>query len=197
MSTLVKSMYRAIKTIIPIFEITAVSTSNQPANDDIQVISDNAGDTQIITLFGVDNSDVFQYHTITLTGTTAVDSVLVPKWKTFYGAFLGDKYGNISARATGTITIREKSAAQTIATIAAGKLSTGCLFFDVTGRDIVVENIAGNSWFNTKGAATITGASGQLTGRMSVELLVKTEHKYISLISDATGSTVQIYVLEV
>jgi len=197
MSTLVKALHRAIKTIIPIFELTAISTSNQPANDDIQVISDNAGDTQIITLFGIDNSDVFQAKQLTLNGTTAVDSVLVPKWKTFYGAFLGDKYGNISARATGTITIREKSGGLAIATITAGKLSTGCLYFDVTGRDIIVENIAGNTWFNTKGVANIAGASGQLTGRMSAELLVLSEYKYISLISDGTGSTAQVYVLEV
>lgn len=192
-----KIAHRAIDRIIPIFEITAVSASNQPANDDIQIVSDNAGDTQDITLFGVDNADAFKAHTVTLDGTTAVDSVLNPKWKTLYGAFLGDIYGNISKRAVGTITIKEKSGGQTIATIAAGKLSTGLLFFDVTGRDIVIENIAGNTWFNPKGAASTTGASGQLSGRMAVELLVKNEHQHISLISDSSGSTAQIYVLGV
>jgi hypothetical protein len=197
MSTLVKTLHRAIKTIIPIFELTAVSSSNQPANDDIQVISDSAGDTQSITLFGLDNADAFKYHTITLNGVTAVDSVLATKWKTLYGAFLGDRYGNISARAAGTITIREKSGAAAITTITAGKLSTGMLFFDVTGQDIVLENIAGNSWFNTKGAASTTGASGQITGRMSVETIVLSGYQYISLISDGTGSTMQAYVLEV
>jgi hypothetical protein len=194
---LVKNQFRAIKRIIPIFEVTAVSTDNQPANDDVQVISDNAGDTQLITLFGVDNSDKFQYHTVTLNGVTAVDSVLNPKWKTIYGAFLGDKYGNISARATGTITIREKSVGAAITTIAATKLSTGEQFFYCPGEDIIIENIAGNTWFNALGGASTTGASGQVTGRMSIETAVPTAKEYISLISDGTGSTVQIYVMEV
>lgn len=188
---------RPIDRIIPIFEITAIPTSNQPANDDIQVVSDNASDTQKITLFGIDNSDEFQVDTITLTGATAVNSVLNPKWKTLYGAFLGDKYGNISKRAVGTITIKEKSGGQTIATITTGKLSTGSLFFDVTGRDIAIENITGNTWFNPKGEASTTGASGQLSGRMAVDVLVENKYKYISLISDSSGSTAQIYVLGV
>ena len=114
-----------------------------------------------------------------------------------YGAFLGDSKGNVSKRAVGTITIKEKSGGATITTITAGKLSTGMLFFDVTGRDIVLENISGNTWFNTKGTASTTGASGQIIGRMSVELLVLPEYQYISLISDSSGSTAQIYVLEV
>jgi hypothetical protein len=192
-----KILHREIQTIIPIFELTAISVSNQPANDDIQVVSSDAGDTQEITLFGIDNNDVFQYDTVTLDGTDAVDSVLSPKWKTLYGVFLGDRYGNISARATGTITIREKSGAQAIATIAAGKLSTGCLFFYAPGQDIVLENISGNTWFNTKGIASTTGASGQLTGRMSIDLLVPSAEEYISLISDGSGSTAQIYVLKI
>lgn len=196
MGTLVKTLHRAINRIIPIFELTAVSTSNQPANDDIQVVSDNAGDTQQITLFGIDNANIFQYHTITLNGTTAVDSVLNPKWKTLYGAFLGDRYGNISKRAVGTVTLKEKSGGLSIATIAAGKLSTGMLFFDVTGQDIILENISGNTWFNPKGVASTTGASGQVTGRMSVETVVLPQYKYVSLISDGSGSTMQIYVLE-
>lgn len=197
MNTLVKAMHRAIKTVIPIFETTAVSASNQPTNDDIQVLSDSASDTQVITLFGIDNSDAFQVKELVLTGVTPVDSVLNPKWKTLYGAFLGDSKGNISARATGTITIREKSGGLAIATIAATKLSTGMLFFDLPGNDVVLENISGNTWFNTAGIASTTGASGQMAGRMAAELLIKSNNRYLSLISDSGGSTAQIYVLEV
>ena len=188
---LVQNQHRPIKRIIPIFEVTAVSASNQPANDDVQVLSDSASDTQQITLWGIDNSDVFQVHTVTLNGTTAVDSVLNPKWKTIYGAFLGDKFGNISKRAVGTITIREKSGSQAISTIAATKLSTGIQFFDVEGLDVVVENITGNTWFGFD-VPTITGACGQLTGRMKIEVVPP---KYIGLISDGSSSTAQIYVL--
>ena len=83
-------MHRAIKTIIPVFDISTIPALNQPNNGDIQVLSDNSGDTQAITLYGIDNADVFKTHTIVLNGTSAVDSVLNPKWKYLYGAFLGD-----------------------------------------------------------------------------------------------------------
>jgi hypothetical protein len=189
-----KQHFRAIKRVIPIFEVTAVSVTNQPTNDDIQVLSDNAADVQKVTIYGYDNADVLQFKELTLTGTTAVDSVIDPKWKIFLGAFLGDIKGNISARATGTITIREKTGGQPIATIAAGKLSTGTVFFYVPGEDIVIENISGNTWFNTKGVASTTGANGQLSGRMDFPVLV--EQEYVSLVSDNTGSIAQIYVLE-
>lgn len=182
--------------IIPIFEIGAVSASNQPTNDSIEIVSDNAADTQDITIWGIDNSDNFQYATVTLKGATAVKSTLDPNWKTIYGAFLGDRFGNISTRATGTITIRKDSGDQAITTITAGKLSTGMVFFEVAGQDIVIENITGKSWFNPLGVASITGASGQLDGRMSMDVTIPTAKKYISLISDSSGATAQIYVLE-
>ena len=187
--------HRELIRVIPIFEVTAVSGSNQPANDDIELISDSASDTQKITLLYYDNSDVLQQVTTTMNGTTQVVVTSTSKPKTLLGAFLGDEKGNISARAVGTITIREASANQTIATIAVGKLSTGMAHFIVKGEDVVIENIAGNTWFNVLGLASTTGASGQLTGRMSVEVTVSPE-KYLSLISDGTGSTVQVYVLK-
>lgn len=187
--------YRKIKRIVPIFEVTAVSTSNQPANDDIELISDSASDTQQITVLFYDNADVLQQVTTTLNGTTQVAITTTPKAKTVLGAFLGDKKGNISSRAVGNITIREASANAAIATIAAGKLSTGMSHIIVPGEDVVVENISGNTWINTLGLASVTGASGQLTGRMSIEMTVPSGG-YISLISDGTGSTAQAYILE-
>jgi hypothetical protein len=192
-----KEIFKQILRIIPIFEITAISTANQPSNDDIQVVSDSASDTQKITLQGVDNNDVFQSVEVTLNGVTAVDSVLVPKWKTLYGAFLGDKYGIISKRAVGTITIKEKSGGLSIATIAATKLSTGSFRFYLGGQNVVLENISGNTFFNTLSQASTTGASGQMTGRMANEIKVsQSGTPYVSVISDSSGSTAQIYVLE-
>jgi hypothetical protein len=188
-------LHRKIKRIIPIFEVTAVSANNQPANDDIELISDSASDTQQITVLYYDNSDILHQVTTTLDGVTQVVVTSAVKPKTFLGAYLGDEKGNISARAVGTITIREASGNQAIATIAAGKLSTGMAHFIAKGEDVVIENIAGNTWFNTLGMASTTGASGQLTGRMSMDVQVPSD-KFISLISDAVGSTVQIYVLD-
>jgi hypothetical protein len=192
-----KNKHRGFMRIIPIFEVGAVSTSNQPTNDSIEIVSDNAADTQEITIWGIDNSNVLQYVTVTLTGTTAKKSTLDPNWKTIYGAFLGDRFGNISTRATGTITIRKDTGDGAITTKTAGKLSTGMVFFETPGQDIVIENIIGKSWFNPLGVASTTGVSGQLDGRMSIEVTVPTTKKYISMISDSTGSTAQIYVLEV
>lgn len=190
--------FRTIKRIIPVFEITAISTTNQPANDDIQIVSDSASDTQKITLQGLDYNDVFQSVEVQLNGTSAVDSVIVPKWKTLYGAFLGDKYGIISSRAVGTITLKEKSGGLAIATIAAGKLSTGSFRFYLGGQSVAIENISGNTFFNPLGQASTTGASGQLTGRMAIETKIpESGTTYISFISDGTGSTAQVYVLEV
>jgi hypothetical protein len=187
--------FRRIKRIIPIFEITAISENNQPANDDIELVSDNAGDKQQITLLYRDNSDNLQQVTTTMNGTTQVVVTSNPKPKVFLGAFLGDSKGNISKRAVGTITIREASGDQPIATIATGKLSTGLQSFNLSGEDVVVENISGNTWFNPNDSADAAGASGQLAGRMNMELTVPSENG-LSLISDSSGSTAQIYVLE-
>lgn len=185
--------FKKIGLIIPIFEVTAYSGfTNQPANDDIEIVSSSASDTQQITVLFYDNSDVLQQVTTTLTGTTAVKIATTPKAKTVLGAFLGDKYGNISSRAVGTITIREDSGDLAITTIAVGKLGTGIQRFYLPGKDVVVENIAGNTWFNTSSVvSSITGASVQMTGRMNNEVNVDS---YLTLISDGSASTVQCMV---
>jgi hypothetical protein len=185
-----KEAYKQIDTIIPIFEVTAYSAfSNQPANDDIEIVSDSASDTQTITLLFYDNADVLHQVTTAVNGTNVVTVTSTVKPKTLLGVFLGDIYGSISARAVGTITIREASANATITTITAGKLSVGMQRFYMPGKDVVVENIAGNTWFNTLDyVASTAGKNLQMTGRMNAEINVG---KYLSLISDTTGSTVQ------
>ena len=79
------------------------------------------------------------------------------------------------------------------------------LYFYLAGQNIVLENIAGNTWFNTVSdpfvgqssttnnayAASTTNASIQMTGRMNHALKVT---DYLSIISDGTGSTVQVIV---
>ena len=187
--------FKQISNIIPIFEITAYSGfTNQPTNDDIEILSDSASDTQQITVLFYDNSDVLQQITTTLTGTTPVVIVTTPKAKTVLGAFLGDKYGNISARAVGTITLREASGGLAITTIAPTKLSTGVQRFYIPGQNIVIENIAGNTWYNTSDyIASTTGKNVQMTGRMAYEI---NTGSYLTLISDTTGSTVQILVTQ-
>lgn len=90
--------------------------TNQPANDGVEVVSSNAGDTtqtlQICgTTSGGDERDV-TCETITLNGTTQVSTVKT-NWNNLLTAVL-------SATTTGNVTIREASGNATITTIAAG-----------------------------------------------------------------------------
>lgn len=92
---------------------------NQPANDAISVVSDSTGDVgQTVTIIGTTvSTDTVVVETVTLNGTTEVDTV-----KTNWGVVLAVK---LSAACAGTITIQEKSGSATITTIAAAGLSAG------------------------------------------------------------------------
>ena len=109
--------------------------ANQPANDTVSVLSDDNTATdkgQIVTIWGTlhgaDNTVVSA--TATLNGTTAVD---------FTGAW-GKVLGvEMSAAAAGTVTIREKSASQTITTLSATETSAGIVTItDDRGRDQII-----------------------------------------------------------
>jgi hypothetical protein len=176
--------------IIPIFEVTVIPTTNQPANDSISITSASASDTQLITIWGIDMADVIQTKTFALTGTTPVVSTLATNnWKTFYGAFLGDEFGNISKRAVGTLTIKEVSGGLTITTIAATKLSAGMQRFNMPLTDVILENISGTTFYNDASyLADTLGKSIQMTGRMSNDFACTT---YLTMVSDS-ASTVQL-----
>lgn len=96
------------------------SFGNQPANDGIEIVSDNTGDTtQTVTLIGTLNgaATVIVTETLTLTGTTQVVSS-----HTNWGVLLAAR---LSASCAGTITIREASGNATITTITTGNLTAG------------------------------------------------------------------------
>jgi hypothetical protein len=185
---------------IPIFEVTAWSAfTNQPTNDQFEIVSNSASDTQRITVWYTETgSSVVKYETLTLTGTTAVASVSTTVANVI-GAFLGERFGAISLRAVGTITIRKKTGALAITTIAATKLSTGAPYFYLQGNNVKVQNITGKTWINTivtngiVSPATTTGATMELESR---EVLPIKVYSYLSLVSDGTGSTCQIIVEE-
>lgn len=208
----VVTTYRTHDKYIPITEVTLQSAfTNQPTNDYFEVVSANAGDTQKITVWYTETgSTTLKSETLTLTGATAVssNSAIVAN---VYGVFLGDTSGTISKRAVGVITVRKKTGALAITTIAATKLGSGTQMFYLAGRNIELENIAGNTWINAvtpmdyqsdnagklanptvPSIAIATGACLQMTGRMTKNLTVT---DYISIASDTTGSTVQITVL--
>lgn len=104
-----------------------VAFTNQPANDQITVVSDAAGDTtQTVTIIGTTHGGVVVVEeTIALNGVAAVDSV-----KLDWGVILAVK---VSAAHAGTITVSEKSGGLAITTLAAGTNSKGVE--TVTGTD--------------------------------------------------------------
>ncbi len=99
-----------------------VAFTNQPANDGLEILSANAGDTtQTVTVIGTtQGTDTVVVETVTLTGTTPVATV-----KTDWGVILAVKK---SAATLGTVTVREASADQTVtAGLTAAVLSVGVI----------------------------------------------------------------------
>jgi len=94
--------------------------TNQPANDGVEIVSDDDGDTtQTITLYGVLNGALTTavQETLTLTGTTQVVSAH-EDWASICGV-------RLSAECAGTITVREASGNQAICAITTGNLTAG------------------------------------------------------------------------
>ena len=190
---------------IPALAITTVASSNQPAGGAIKIVSSSVSDTQLITVWGTRTNlgSFLYYETITLTGTSVVTSATTD-WQTIVGAYLGKYNGVASSIAVGNITI-ENAALATIYTIAAGKWSIGAPTFLLPGQNIELENISGNTWINTINTpntdvslpvatvASATGAALYMTGQTSKE--IKTRN-FVSLVSDGTGSSAQITVIE-
>lgn len=189
-----QQMGRMSQYIIPMMDIGAWSGfTNQPANDRVEVVSNNAGDTGKCTIFGTtQGTGAFAYETITLNGVTAVATTKVD-WGNIYGIFLGDIEGKNITPAVGTITIREASADQTITTLAANAISKGMVAFNLTNKDILINVHSGNVWKRTAGVVTTAnGFKMNLTGGN-----IKDERiaSMLYLISDTTGATAQIEVL--
>lgn len=100
-------------------DATAGNFSNQPTNDGVELISDNAGDVQAATVWYTRNGagDTVSSETVTLTGTSQVALT-----DTDVQLVLGVELASV---AIGTVTIREASANATITTITAGNTTAG------------------------------------------------------------------------
>jgi hypothetical protein len=203
---LVNIQNQYIKRVIPIFDITTIASTNQPstasAGKRINVVSNNAGDTQSIIIWGYKTGDLVTpvYEKITVNGTTPVNSVAT-NWETIIGAFLGDEFGNITARATGIILVRNQDN-NTIYTIAATKLSIGSVYFQIDGENTQLYNETGNIYYNTitifdtnvvPVASITSGSSWKLDYGASDVIKVKS---YISMVSDVSGATCQIRIFD-
>lgn len=104
---------------LPIDSSTGGNFGNQPANDAVNLVSDNAGDTQNATLYYTRNGagDVVTKVTVALTGATPVQLAHAD-----VNLLLGVE---LDSPAVGTITITEDSGSQTITTIAPAASSAG------------------------------------------------------------------------
>ncbi len=93
--------------------------ANQPAGGAVQVLSSDAADKQVVTIYytKTDATATVSSETLTLNGVTPVDSS-IDTIQTVLGVA-------ISAAHAGTITVQEKSEGADIVTIASGTLSAG------------------------------------------------------------------------
>ena len=118
---------------------TGVGTAftNQPANDGVEIVSDDAGDTtQTITIIGTTvSTDTVVVEEVALDGTNAVSTT-----KTDWGVILAVK---LDASAGGTVTVREASGNATITTLTTGTLSKGVVeITDSSGVGGLVQFVA-------------------------------------------------------
>lgn len=190
---LTKERPKEIDFIIPLFDVLAWSGfSNQPDGDKVTVVSNNAGDTGLCTIFGTNKTTgAFQYETVTLTGTTPVDTTL-DSFDDVMGVFLGDIYGKNIKAAVGTITVKEKTGGATITTITAAKTGTGLqAFYGLRGRDVQVIEASGNLWLYDNGLAT--AANGYPFGSAE-KFGFAPAGDYFTLISDTSAATAKIVV---
>lgn len=97
-------------------EETGTAFAQLTVEDTIEVLSAQAGDTQIVTLFGIDNDGVRAQETVTLNGTTAVESVKT--WRYIEEV-------RLNAEAAGNVTVRRTTGNIFITGIVAGQLTDG------------------------------------------------------------------------
>lgn len=113
---------------------TGGNFGNQPANDGVEIVSDDAGDiTQSITIYGTTTgTDTVVVETVALNGTTPVSTT-----KVNWGQVLAVE---LDASCDGTVTVREASADATITTLATTVLSAGIT--EVPAADQQAYNLA-------------------------------------------------------
>lgn len=144
---------------------------NQPAGDTVQVLSSEAADKQVVTIYYTKTgaTATVSSETLTLNGVTPVDSSIATI-QTVLGV-------SISAAHAGTITVQKKSGGADIVTIASGTLSAG--IHSTTAADAygaistIKAGAASTKWFGVIGTDVDGDAqtfAGQLNGTTDVNL---------------------------
>lgn len=100
-----------------------VEFTDLAADDDLEAVSSNAGDTMNLTIHARSPAGAIVNETKALNGTTAVIFSTIGVVERFMKALL-------ASAATGTITIRRSVGGATVATLPPGKLKVRRLFYD-------------------------------------------------------------------
>lgn len=133
-----------------------VEFTDVAANDDLEVLSSNAGDTMNMTIVGRSAAGALVSETKALTGTTAAIFATL-------GIIERVMKGTLASAAAGTVTVRRSVAGATVATLLAGKTSFRRLFYDAASE--VGSTTRYEKFFlrNENGTLTLTSAAIQLT----------------------------------
>jgi hypothetical protein len=118
----------------------------------IELLSSNPADTQIVTIYGVDDAGLAACEAVTLTGSTMVTTATL--WSAVHGA-------RISAAPTGTVTVRNPSAGTTILTLDSGNLTRGlrtCTTMPMAGTALTLVCDAASTAKLTIAGKSATGA---------------------------------------
>lgn len=124
------------------------------ANDTLEMLSDNAGDTtQGVTVTGRDPAGGVFSDVKTLNGTTPV---------AFTGTFERVQKVLMDADAVGIVTIRRASAGPTVSTIPPGERGFFIMFLNAASESSPTTRFEKTHWDNTNGSLTLNVAKVQL-----------------------------------
>lgn len=138
----------------------AIDIDNRPvftqlaADDDLEVVSDNAGDTtQTVTTDGRDAAGAFVSEGLALNGLTIVTGTQV------YERVLSSI---LDADAAGIITVRRQPSGATVGTIPVGERGFFALFIESASASGATTRFEKTFWQNNHGTLTLNSAQVQL-----------------------------------
>lgn len=133
-----------------------VEFTDLAAVDDLEALSDNAGDVMNLTIVGRNAAGAIVSETKALTGTTAAIFSTLGQIERFLKATL-------ASSAAGTVTIRRSVAGATVATLAPGKTSARRLFYDAASEAGATTRYEKLFFKNENGTLTLNSAALKLT----------------------------------
>jgi len=135
------------------------------ANDDLEALSDNAGDTMNLTITARSTAGAIVSETKALTGTTAAIFSTIGVVERFLKAVL-------ASAATGTITIRRSVGGATVATLAPGQTEARLVFYDAASESGSTTRYEKGFFKNEHGSLTLNSAAIKLTADPSAVIRV-------------------------